>query len=244
MPCQSPAAFSSASRNMPPNRALHPTAREQCAAAGERESLDGTTGQRETTVRECVKCGQFNAPGAQACGRCTWPFSRKAWDTTTQRLRRITLDTGCINAKGFNHDLNTLERWAAHGQIVLQRSDAMLAELHGEARIEKAKALTPHPGLLTFGVSIYGGPDVFAGPDLSSEIEYVLFPTAHPLTSNQGHDVEHLRLHVRTGGDVFVTLNPNDFVTRGRQEELRSWGIWVLSPAESVRLLGDLYGWK
>jgi hypothetical protein len=60
------------------------------------------------------------------------------------------------------------------------------------------------PGLLTVGVSAYGGPDVLAGPDLGSEIEDIHFPTAYLLTTNQSHDVEHLRLHVRTGGDVFV----------------------------------------
>jgi hypothetical protein len=195
-------------------------------------------------MRECVKCGEINAPEAEACDRCTWPFSILAWQSTTQRVHRLTLDTGCINAKGLNPDLNTLERWAANGLIALQRSEAMLGELRGDARVEKAQALEPHPGLLTLDVSVFDGPDVFAGPDLGSEIAEILFPTAHPLTSNQSHDVEHLRLHVRTGGDIFVTLNPNDFVTRGRQEELRSSGIWVLSPTESVSLLGDLYGWR
>ena len=68
-------------------------------------------------------------------------------------------------------------------------------------------------------------------------------PPASPLTDNQSHDVEHLRLHVRTGGDVFVTHNRNDFITRGRQEELRSHGIWVMSPSELVGLLTELCGW-
>ena len=82
------------------------------------------------------------------------------------------------------------------------------------------------------------------GPDLPSELQQILFPTANPLTENQRSDVEHLRLHVRTGGDVFVALNPNDFITRGRQETLRSFGIRVLSPSELVGLLTELYGWR
>jgi hypothetical protein len=87
----------------------------------------------------------------------------------------VTLDTGCINAKRLNADLNTLERWAADGHIALQRSEAMLGELRGEARVEKAKSLGRHPGLLTFDVSVFGGPDVLAGPDLNAEIEDILF---------------------------------------------------------------------
>lgn len=193
---------------------------------------------------ECVKCGHRSSPGADACGQCTWPFTRDAWGSSKLRIRRVTLDTGCVNAKGLDPDLNTLERWAAAQYLELQRSDAMLGELTGEARVAKARSLAPHPGLFTLGSSALDGPDILAGPDLSGELQQILFPTASPLTENQRNDVEHLRLHVRTGGDVFVTLNPNDFITRGRQETLRSFGIWVLSPSELVGLLTELYGWR
>ncbi len=120
----------------------------------------------------------------------------------------------------------------------------MLDELTGKARVTKARSLAPHPGLFTLGHSALDGPDVLAGPDLPAELQQILFPTANPLTENQRNDVKHLRLHVRTGGDVFVTLNPNDFITRGRHEMLRSFGIWVLSPSDLVRMLTELYGWR
>lgn len=120
----------------------------------------------------------------------------------------------------------------------------MLEELEGEPRVAKARSLAPHPGLFTLDVSTLDGPDVLAGPNLPGELQEILFPTANPLTENQRQDVEHLRLHVRTGGDMFVTLNPNDFITRGRQEALRSFGIWVLSPRELVGLLAELYRWQ
>lgn len=120
----------------------------------------------------------------------------------------------------------------------------MLGELAGEARVAKARSLAPHPGVFILDHSTLGGPDVLAGPDLPGALQQILFPTANPLTENQRYDVEHLRLHVRTGGDVFVTRNPNDFITRGRQEMLRSFGIWVLAPPELVGLLTELYGWR
>jgi hypothetical protein len=193
---------------------------------------------------ECVKCGSRNIVGAASCPQCTWPFSRDAWRTSKLQIRRVTLDTGCINAKRRDPDLNKLEGWAAKGLLELQRSDAMLSELSGEARLEKARSLPPHPGLFTLGSSVLGGPDVLAGPDLPDELQEILFPTAKPLTESQRHDVDHLRLHVRTGGDVFVTRNPNDFINRGRQEMLRSFGVWVLSPNELVGLLIEIYAWQ
>lgn len=120
----------------------------------------------------------------------------------------------------------------------------MLGELAGEARVAKARSLAQHPSLFTLGHSALGGPDVLAGPNVPGELQQILFPTANPLTENQRYDVEHLRLHVQTGGDVFVTLNPNDFITRGRQETVRSFGVWVLSPSDLVGLLTELYGWE
>lgn len=131
----------------------------------------------------------------------------------------MTLDTGCVNAKGLDADLNTLERWAA---------GVMLTELSGKARVAKAKSLPPHPDLFTLDVSASAldALDVLAGPDLPKELRQILFPTAHALTDRQRYDVEHLRLHVRTGGDVFVTLNSNDFVKRGRQKTLHLFGGW------------------
>lgn len=192
---------------------------------------------------ECVRCGANNSLTATTCGRCTWPLAWSGWSSTTVRIKRITLDTGCINLKQKNDDLNTLERWAGEGRLELQRSPAMLQELTGDARVAKAQTLEPQPSLFTLGVSALGGGDVLAGPDLPQELKQILFPTAASLTDNQRQDVEHLRLHVRTGGHVFVTLNPNDFITRGRQDTLASFGVWVMSPQQMVQLLRQLYRW-
>jgi len=120
----------------------------------------------------------------------------------------------------------------------------MLNELTGMTRVAKARLLEEHPELFTLGKSVLDGPDVLAGPDLAKELQGILFPSATPLTKNQSYDVEHLRLHVRTGGDAFVTLNRNDFITRGRQDQLASVGIWVFSPSQVVTLLKELYQWQ
>lgn len=192
---------------------------------------------------ECVRCGSQNLTGATACGRCTWPFTLDAWPLTTFRVRRITLDTGCINSKSKNSALNTLEQWATSGYLQLQRSDVMLQELRGNARVAKAESIDTHPGIIVLGASMLDGPEVLAGPDLRDDLCRILFPTANPLTSNQMNDVGHLRLHVQTGGDAFVTLNKNDFITRGRQAELAAIGIWVFTPEEIVTFLGKLYEW-
>ena len=191
----------------------------------------------------CVRCGGDNRLGAAACTDCRWPFTLEAWADVERPPYRITLDTSCINARRQNQDLNVTELWAQQGRLALQRSDAMLGEIKGEARVSKAAAMPPHPGLFTLGVSTLGGPGVLAGPDMGPELEAILFPTSATLTSNQRQDVEHLRKHIQTGGDVFVTLNPNDFIIRGRQERFRSVGIWVMSPAELVSLLKSAFRW-
>ncbi len=195
-------------------------------------------------MTRCVKCGIEILTDVRSCSACTWPFSLDAWPETSIQIHRITLDTGCINAKGRNKWLNTLERWAARGLLELQRSDAMLTELSGDERVAKAESIPQHPRLFVLDSSTLHEPEVLAGPDLWPELREELFPTAHPMTSNQVHDIEHLRTHIRTGGDVFVTLNPNDFIKRGRQERMRACGIWVMWPKEIVDLLHSLYGWQ
>lgn len=241
---------------------LNPTANKQvhlmppidgCAYA--KGQCNGATGvlldvsrskpRGELVMGECVRCGHDNDERSTTCAMCSWPFSREGWMTTRFKISRVTLDTGCVNAKGLNHDLNTLESWARQGKLVLQRSDALLRELKGsQERFQKAQSMPEHPRPLVWGVSTWGGSDVWAGPNLSEDLRQILFPTAYPLTSNQEHDIDHLSLHVQSGGDVFVTLNKNDFITRGRQESLRLMGIWVFTPVELVDLLTELYSWS
>ena len=68
-------------------------------------------------------------------------------------------------------------------------------------------------------------------------LRHILFPTSQHLTPNQEKDIEHLQYHVHTGGDLFVTRNPKDFIYRGKQEALWSIGIWVFTPEEVVEHL-------
>jgi hypothetical protein len=193
---------------------------------------------------ECVKCGLKTDDAQPNCRHCTWPNSDAGWGSTTFKIKKVTLDTGCINAKQQDSALNTIERWAASGDLELQRSDTFLKEFSGpQAHVDKATDIDPFPRLATFGVSTFDGGDVLAGPDLGLEIKRILFPTVAHLNSNQQNDVEHLRQHVRTGLDVFLTKNVNDFIRGGKQETLRKRGIWVYTPDELVVRLGALSGW-
>ncbi len=105
---------------------------------------------------ECVKCGAAILSGAERCSGCRWPFVKSAWSDCERAPYRITLDTGCVNAKGEDPDLNTLEGWQQEGKLLLQRADAMLSELLGENRIAKAKSLGEHPELFALGISRLG----------------------------------------------------------------------------------------
>jgi hypothetical protein len=159
---------------------------------------------------------------------------------TTRKVRRLTLDTGCVNVKGLDPYLNQLEKWQGQGLIDLQRARPFLEELKGPpARIEKGEAIEPHPPTWRLGFSALGeGPAVLAAamPD-RDHLRTLLFPTSHPLTTRQENDIRHLQYHVHTGGDLFVTRNPNDFIRRGKQESLWSIGIWAFTPEEVVEHL-------
>ncbi len=192
---------------------------------------------------DCVKCGEINAQDAPACGRCTWPFSHDGWSSTRHKVDRVTIDTSCINVKQKDEHLNVLELWAGEGRFTIQRSHVLIEELQGEARRNKANSLDEHPPVWTLGSSFLGIDTYLSGPDKAVPIRKILFPTTKILTSNQEYDIEHLRSHVLTGGDVFVTRDPNDFIVRGKKEGLSRLGIWVFEPQGLVEFLVELYGW-
>ena len=192
---------------------------------------------------ECVKCSQSVPYGARSCGACTWPLSLDGWKHSTFVVKRVTIDTGCINVKQKDSNLNTLESWASQGHIRIERSQALIEELRGKDRLDKANTIDPHPDVWTLGMGALGIDTTLAGPDMYAPINDILFPTTRILTRNQEYDIEHLRSHVLTGGDVFVTRNPNDFVVRGKKESLAALGIWVFDPPGAVRFLQDLYDW-
>ncbi len=183
---------------------------------------------------KCVKgCGADVVPQQTNCPRCTWPYQLGGWHKTTYELRRITIDTCCLNVKQKDNDLNLLESWEKQGHFELQRSDALLAELRGPAyRITKAQNVAGHPPLFHMGSSFGGG--VLAGPDLSDVLRQVLFPTVKNLKQKQTMDIRHLQQHIQTGGDCFVTIDKH-FISRA--EQLHELGIWVFRPNEMVALL-------
>jgi hypothetical protein len=197
-------------------------------------------------MRECVKCGRYLSPDLNACPFCTWPLSIDAWLTTERfRIKRITVDTNCVNSKQKDEYLNTLERWENEGRLTLQRSNVFLEELKGpEQRTTKGQSIQAHPGLFTLDISVLDGGDVLAGPDLEEPLQQILFPTTKNRNKNQNYDVEHLRQHIRTGGDVFLTMNTSDFIKHGKQAMLSRLGIWVFTPQELVELLRRLYGYN
>jgi hypothetical protein len=183
----------------------------------------------------CIRCGLPVVDNT--CEGCTWPYEPEAWTRWDRRRRpsfRITLDTGCVNARQRDPDLNRLEAWSKAGQISLQRSRVLLEELQGQRRIVKAQSLSPQPSLWTLGRSSLGSDEhaVLAArmPD-ETALARIVFPTTTDLTEGHRYDVRHLQWHVHTGGDLFVT-HDGDFLRHHR--ELYRIGIWVFRPAEAV----------
>lgn len=183
----------------------------------------------------CIRCGLEVVDGS--CRGCTWPYTPAAWalwDRSRRPCFRITLDTGCVNARQKIADLNQLEAWSKAGRISLQRSGVLLEELKGRRRIIKAQSLNPQPSLWTLGRSSLG-PDEHAvlAAQMPSEdtLTKILFPTTRHLTAGHRRDAQHLQWHVHTGGDLFVTRDL-DFLRQN--QKLYQIGIWVFAPAEAV----------
>jgi hypothetical protein len=192
-------------------------------------------------LAQCIRCGARRGPDDVNCSQCTWPFHPDGWPRTTRRIRRVTSDTSCVNAKQQNDDLNQLERWERSGWLHLQRADALLNELRGEARIAKASTMAPHPDVFVLGASSLGGDNVLAGELLDPAfLARLMFPTTSALLPNHQHDIDHLRQHVRTGGDAFVTLD-GDFLDE-RRRSLQQIGIWTFRPEQLVAHLRAGYG--
>ncbi|MEK6599936.1 MAG: hypothetical protein AABY52_06325 [Deltaproteobacteria bacterium] len=192
----------------------------------------------------CLMCG-VGEIGTDNCSACTWPYSRAGWQRFRRGVKRITIDTGCINAKRKNEFLNKFEEWESQGKIQIQRATPFLEEFKGPPKhVEKAKDIETHPSVIMLDVSILGDGSVLAGPDLREAIQPILFPHTRTLTRNQLNDLRHLHEHIETGGDIFVTLNTNDFIANSKQELLKKLGVWVLTPKETVDLIRDIYGWS
>lgn len=183
----------------------------------------------------CLRCG-LQILSANCTG-CTWPYAPEGWAFWDRRRRRdfrVTIDTGCVNARQMDENLNQLEAWNNDGTIRLERSRVLLRELEGQRRILKAQSINPHPPLWTLGVSSLGSGEravLAARMPEENTLTNILFPTTRTLSSGHRLDAQHLQWHVHTGGDVFVTKD-GDFLRH--HEELYRIGIWVFSPAAAV----------
>ncbi len=193
---------------------------------------------------KCINCG-VGEDGPDNCAACSWPYSEKGWSNFKMGLRRITIDTNCINAKQAHGPLNLLEKWGSEGKIEIQKSTPFSVEAQGNLKREaKEKQVSSHPPMFTLGSSSLGGGAVLAGPDLRKEIQAILFPGVTQLSPSQERGVQHLAEHVRTGGHLFVTLDTSDFISGSKERKLRSFGVWAVTPEKAVELLVSVYGWS
>ena len=193
---------------------------------------------------KCVHCG-VGEVGPDNCSACTWPYSEKGWTKFRLGLRRITIDTNCINSKGRSSPLNLLEKWAGEKKIEIQKSTPFFAEAQGNLRRQaKEKQIPGHPPLFFLDSSSLGDAAVLAGPDLRKEIQKILFPGVTALSVGQERDVQHLAEHVRTGGHLFVTMDTSDFMLGKKEKKLRCLGVWAVTPGKAVELLVSVYGWS
>lgn len=192
----------------------------------------------------CIHCG-VGSVGPDNCAACSWPYSEEGWPHFRMGLRWITIDTNCINSRQAHTALNQLEKWKSEGKMEIQKSTPFSAEAQGHPRREaKEKQVPGQPPVFVLDSSVLGGGAVLAGPDLRNEIQAILFPGVTELSLGQERDVQHLAEHVRTGGHLFVTLDTSDFISGSKEKELRTLGVWAVTPVKAVNLLISVHGWK
>jgi hypothetical protein len=197
----------------------------------------------QTNHSKCISCGVGDM-GLNNCAACSWPYSNKGWSQFVLGLRRITIDTNCINAKRAIIALNLLEKWKTEEKIEIQKSTPFSIEAQGTlAREAKAKNIPNHPPLFILDSSALGSGAVLAGPDIRNKIQRILFPGVSHLSVNQERDVQYLGEHVRTGGHLFVTLDKSDFRAGNKERQLRALGIWAVSPEKAVNFIHSVYDW-
>ena len=197
-------------------------------------------------LSKCRYCGVGDV-GDDNCAACNWAYSEHGWVTHPPIRMRLTVDTSCINAKQQDAKLNQIEKWQSQGCLEIQKATPFAIETLANkfpAAEAKERLIPKHPPLLELGRDVLGGASVLAGPDLTAEIKSILFPSTKELTINQMRDIQHLAEHVRTGGHLFVTLNTKDFVVSGKEAKLRRLGVWAITPAVALALLGEMYGWQ
>ena len=125
---------------------------------------------------KCIHCG-VGEVGPDNCAACSWPYSENGWRTFKIGLRRITIDTSCINAKQASAPLNLLEKWAKDGKFEIQKATPFSVEAQGNwEREAKKKQVSGHPPLFTLGASFLGSGAVLAGPDIKNEIQKSSIP--------------------------------------------------------------------
>lgn len=184
----------------------------------------------------CCRCSTALQAQAINCPGCTWPCHPDGWSRNRRPLRRLTLDTGCVNARGQCANLNQLEAWQVAGHIVLERTPAM-KELRGAARIARADTIKRQPRLFMDIGGGWGNSVLPARLVPIEDLRLLLIPKTTPaaMSVNWLRDLEHLQHHVRTGADLWITKDTAaGFIDSPRREALYRIGIWAFTPLQAV----------
>ncbi|MEQ1773856.1 MAG: hypothetical protein ABL891_08740 [Burkholderiales bacterium] len=157
-------------------------------------------------------------------------------------LRRVTIDTNCINVKGQHPLVNALESLAERGMIKITSTFALAEDLRfdhtklGEARRLKASRLPQARSGFMVGHSKVGGPDVVGGPNVYAHVDAIANVIApmkawQDIESNTQRDILHLAAHRTYDWDIFIT---EDKGILRRSPELALLGIRVMSPQSAL----------
>ncbi len=160
-------------------------------------------------------------------------------------MNTVTVDTNCINAKGMDQALNSLEDLERQGIVQLRKTDALDTDLvddegaSAEKRRQKSARLPEDMGIWILGYSRLNHTRL-AGEDDGPAVDrlsHLLFSEslsalAKKSRHRQVRDVMHLYTHIMHKRDYFVTRD-HDFLDHADTIR-KEYGTRVGTPGQCI----------
>jgi hypothetical protein len=155
---------------------------------------------------------------------------------------KITLGGGLLRAQAMMPAIQTLSVWHSEGKIELFEADRARETKPAFGWPGAPRTVTP-----TRTKRNRAMPKSKDGTVSFARIAAVVFPRRDPnrLGLTEINDVAHLLQHHLQGHSIFVTNKVQELLSDGRREKLAAaFRIEVMTPEETVELLGEKHGWS
>ncbi len=160
---------------------------------------------------------------------------------------KLTIDANLMDQNLNVLGMEQLKKWKASGHLdfVVADQAAPKKEAYGWPG---APPKPPEPSKSNWSKRSKAGLGKIAdsGKACFTSVAAILFSGKDPQKLSMGeiNNIAHLIKHHSSKNEIFVTGNTKSFIEDGRRERLKnSFGIIVMTPAETVQMLGKMENW-